>query len=119
MSIISANEIEIKEDLLCNICEYNTKKIYSLRRHERIQHQINSKSCCLQYKRTKKEHQAIHEGKLYKCHICNFKAMTSLCVFTHKQSEHTGKEYDCDKCEYKGLDQNNLTNHQKVKHVGL
>ena len=52
-----------------------------------------------------------HNGVLYSCNKCNYKAVRKATLKTHVNSEHEGISYNCDQCSFNSKRQAILCRH--------
>ena len=78
----------------CNLCEYRTKDLPSLRHHIK----------------------SVHEGVRYFCSLCEHMALSQGQPTHNLKSDHEGIRYPCSTCEYKSTDKGKLNSHIQVKH---
>ena len=61
---------------------------------------------------------SVHDGEIYPCTQCDYKAKQNRCLQTHLKSVHKGQAFQCNQCEYKATQKTNLKNHKKSVHEG-
>ena len=60
-----------------------------------------------------------HEGKLFECDICDYKAKMVDRLDDHRKGVHEGQLYQCDQCEYNCIFRGPLLQHKKAVHEGV
>ena len=55
--------------------------------------------------------ESIHEGVIYSCDLCNYKATQKGYNQQHVRSVHEGVKYNCEQCNYKTTQKCNLLQH--------
>ena len=111
--------------LYCNLCDFQTKVVSNLKRHQKSVHEQIKYGCrlCdlkLSSRGSLKKHiVAIHEGKTCICELCNseFKSLSGL--WYHRQSVHSGKTkvHKYDICDMLFKTDSNWKKHVKSVHL--
>merc|ERR1719186_2294905 len=63
----------------CRNCDFKSKFITSVTRHEA----------------------AVHKGITYNCDLCEYTAKQKGSIETHKRGQHGGEHFKCEQCDYK------------------
>ena len=105
--------------------DYQTSKHINLRYHIQSVHEGLIYACdqCDYRARTKgslKKHiQSVHEGLRFACDQCDYRATTQGHLATHIQTEHEGVRFACNQCDYQSKRQDKLTVHIQSVHEGV
>jgi len=78
----------------CENCDYQTKYLYHLKRHN-----------------TGK-----HSGVKFACDQCDLQFSFRTNLHTHRQSKHEGKRYNCGQCDFENGNPSNLSIHKAKMH---
>ena len=75
----------------------------------------------LQYKHEgiRKHEKHTHEGILYLCDKCDYKAKLNIGLHYHKESEHDGFRYHCHQCDYQAAKPKNKKAHLRTLNEGF
>ena len=57
-----------------------------------------------------------HEGFVYSCDQCDYKASYKHAFRIHKQSIHEDIKFDCEQCEYKATKEGHLRVHTLLRY---
>ena len=100
--------------------KYEFETINKSRKHEGI---VYSCQYC-GYKATrwgnlKRHKESVHEGVKYPCNQCDYMATATGTLKKHQKSVHEGVKYSCYQCVNQFTDQNSLRKHQKSVHEGI
>ena len=63
--------------------------------------------------------QSVHEGLIYACDQCDYRARSKGCLKKHIQSVHEGLRFACDQCDYRATRKDYLTQHIRSVHEGV
>ena len=59
---------------------------------------------------------SVHEGQMFQCPQCEYKATFKVNLQTHLKSVHEGQKFQCPQCEFKATQKGNLQRHIKSVH---
>jgi len=126
MHLILHKKIHRDGNIVCDMCDFVSKKKYSFQSHLAINHNIGQFFSCTfcdyttsghSAKGHLKAHMETHnKEKAYMCDKCDFKSGVGTLFKRHMQRHHESYRYMCDECEYKSNDSSNFIGHKKVKH---
>ena len=113
----------------CPQCEYKTNTYQRLHSHKQYNHTERFIYSCDECNYTTKRRRSIglhkqckHEGLVWPCKICPFKAARPVSLRYHMKSIHTMVEptmYSCDECTWKTRRKRALEIHKQSKHDGV
>lgn len=132
---------EWKEDLNCELCEFQTSSTESLKTHKDLVHKEFSYQCDYDecpYQFTEREHLEEHEQShhlfvqsfdeeqqkstqsriKFQCDQCEYKAPFKSHLRIHKESVHYGIKHKCSICYKQFSARSTLVTHIKVAHEG-
>ena len=61
----------------------------------------------------------VHEGQMFQCTQCEYKATQKSNLQTHIKSIHDGQTFPCTQCDYKATFKSSLSRHIKCRHENL
>ena len=92
--------VNIKGGLVCDQCDFEpTPGILKTRKAALNRHKLVK-----------------HEGRIFSCNKCNYKASYATHLRRHRDSVHEGIKYNCEECEYQATQAGNLKIHVKSQH---
>ena len=103
----------------CDKCEFSTKQIHYMRKHEKRCYNFDPHKCdfcdysSFEVKNVKNHMKACKaNSKMYKCTICDFKASSNIAVTAHITKQH-GQYTKCKNCVYQTSDFGMMRQHEK------
>jgi len=126
MHLILHKKIHRDGNIICDMCDFVSKKKYSFQSHLASKHNIGQFYSCTECDYTTsgfsakshlKTHMETHNTeKTYMCDKCDFKSNCRNLLKRHLQRHEENCRYLCEECDYKSNDSSNFMAHKKVKH---
>jgi len=126
MRLIIHKRIHREGNIVCDKCEFATKKKFSFQRHLSDKHNLGERYACTicDYStggHSGKGHLKIHmerhnTEKSYMCDKCEYKSSCQRSLKQHLQTHEETPRFLCDGCDYTSNDYSNFLAHNRTKH---
>ena len=126
MRLIIHKKIHKDGHIVCDMCEFTTKKKFSFQRHLSDKHNLGERYACTvcDYSTggySGKGHLKLHmerhnKEKSFMCDKCAYKSSSQRCLKEHLKRHEKTKRYLCDGCDYNTYNYPNFLAHNRTKH---